>query len=279
MMRKLIRAELYGIFHGKLIWFLVAGAVVSGFLIPSIYYLMFSLFDLLTETASGIMVSDDIAKLTNAVSGLKEMMNADAVFLTCIPFTNGYGLFIVGAVSFFSARQFSNGIIRNKIIAGHSRTGVLAAMCVSSLFVSLPSALVYTLCSALCSRLIYGEFSSISGTDLFRITVLIMFIYLIYSVIPVTVSFTVKSVPKSMIISLAFPIGVGALLSLIATAAGAFPDVVTYFLCALPSFQVSALTLVAGSDAFLAIALAADALLAAATAVGVGLHFRKNDLK
>ena len=278
-MGKLIRAELYGILHGKLIWFLAAGALVSGFLVPSIYYLMFRFFDLLTEATEGIMVSEDIAALTNAVSGLKEMMNADAVFLTCIPFTNGYGLFIVGAVSFFSARQFSNGIIRNKIIAGHSRSGVLAAMCLSSLFISLPSALVYTLCSALCSRLIYGEFKSIDGADLLRMTVLVMFIYLFYSVIPVTVSFTVKSVPKSMIISLALPVAVGAILSLIATAAGSFPDVVTYFLCALPSFQLSALTVTAGSDAFLAIAVAADAVLAAATAAGVGLYFRKSDLK
>ena len=278
-MGKLIRAELYGILHGKLIRILLSGALVSGFLIPSIYFLMFRFFDFLTESAAGIMVSEDIARLTAAVSGLKDMMNTDAVFLTSVPFTNGYGLFIVGAVSFFSARQFSNGIIRNKIIAGHSRSGVLAAMCVSSLFISLPSALVYTLSSALGSRLIYGEFNSIRGADLVRMTLLIMFIYLFYSVIPVAASFMVKSIPKSMIISLVFPMAVGAILSLIATAAGSLPDVVIYFLCALPSFQVSALTVVAGSDAFLAIALVADAALAAALAAGAGLHFRKNDLK
>jgi ABC-type transport system involved in multi-copper enzyme maturation permease subunit len=46
--------------------------------------------------------------------------------------SNGLGIVAVIAVALFAGREYSSGIIRNKIIAGHSRTAVYLSSCVAS---------------------------------------------------------------------------------------------------------------------------------------------------
>ncbi|MDR0377966.1 MAG: hypothetical protein LBH70_09260 [Spirochaetaceae bacterium] len=60
-------------------------------------------------------------------------------------FSNGLGIVAVVAIALFAGREFSTGIIRNKIIAGHSRAAVYLSTCAASTALAFAVMAVYAL--------------------------------------------------------------------------------------------------------------------------------------
>ena len=278
-MKKLLSADLYALRRGRLFWVLLAGAAVFGFLLPGTYILMFKMLDVLTKQTGDLFKSEELASLNKVMNMMKSMMNTDNVMLSAIPFTSGYGLFVTGAAAFYASRQFSTGIIRNKIIAGNGRAAVFFSMFLSSLALALPAVIVNLAATAGASFLMFGEFEKFGAPELARIFAVTIMIYVVYTAIPLCVAFTLKSVPFTIILSIVMPIVLGALLSLAAAAAASLPDFIMYFLCALPSFQTAALSAIGNSNAFFITAVVADAVITAALLFGFCKLFKRSDVK
>lgn len=278
-MKKLLSADLYALRRGKLFWVLLAGAAVFGFLLPGTYLFMFKMMDLLTEQTGDLFKTEELASLNGVMNMLKNMMNSDAVVLSAIPFSSGYGLFVTGAVAFFTSRQFSAGIIRNKIIAGHGRAAVFFSTFLSSLALSLPAVIVNLAATAGASVLMFGKFQTFGTAELARVFAVTVMIYVVYTAVPLCAAFTFKSVPLTIILSIVMPIALGALLSLASAAAASMPKLIMYFLCVFPSFQTTALSYIGKSNTSFITAVVADAVITAAALLGFCRLFKRSDVK
>ena len=278
-MKKLLSADLYALRRGKLFWILLAGAAVFGFLLPGTYLFMFKMIDLLTEQTGDLFKSEELASLNGVMNMLKNMMNSDAVLISAVPFTSGYGLFVTGAVAYYASRQFSTGIIRNKIIAGHGRTSVFFSVFLSSLMLALPAVIVNLVATAGASVLMFGKFQTFGSAELARIFAVTVTIYVVYTAVPVCAAFTFKSVPLTIILSIVMPTALGALLSLASAVAGSMPKLIMYVLCAFPSFQTAALSYIGNSNSFFITAVVSDAVITAALLFGFCRLFKRSDVK
>ncbi len=277
-MKRLLNADLFALRRGKLFYLMIAGAAFAGLFIPGLYYLLFSFFDLIYDTAGDALGSGELASFSGLLESLKSMMNPDTVFVSSIPFSSGFGLFVPAAVSFFCGSQFSNGIIRNKIIAGHRRTDIYFSLFLSSLLISIPSFFVYTASTFLFTYLIFGEFS-LTATEIIKICLVALLIYIVYTSVAVSVTFITKKVPVSMITSIVLPIALGTVFSFASAMASSMPELILYLLGIFPSFQTGVITAMPASGRLLAVAVSADCLWTALITVSGAVAFSKSDVK
>ncbi len=276
-MTNILKADLFNLRRGKAIYLLLIGAVISGILLPLLYYGMFEFLKLLQNSES-LLEIEEMQKMLSSLSGLTSIINADRIFATVIPIAEGYGLVICGAACFYNARQFSNGVIRNKLIAGKSRSGIYLSMLLTSSIMAVSAALLHLVVAALFSRLLFGAFDMAFG-DLVLIIVITLVIYAVYSAIATFVAFTVKNVPASLVICIILPTVVNMILSFLGTLASTLPDFVLSLCAVLPTMQsILVMNGVPGSRILLVSFIADFVWIAVLTVIGI-LRFKKSDIK
>jgi ABC-type transport system involved in multi-copper enzyme maturation permease subunit len=79
------------------------------------------------------------------LSGALENLTVFKFLLYGFDLSNGLGIVAVIAIALFVGREYSTGIIRNKIIAGHSRAAVYLSSCAASTAFAFAIMAVYAL--------------------------------------------------------------------------------------------------------------------------------------
>ena len=234
-MTNVLKADLFNLRRGKAIYLLFIGAVAFGILLPLLYYGMYAFLDFL-QTNESLLEIEEMQTMLSSLSGLTSIINADRIFMTIIPLAEGYGLVICGAVCFYNARQFSNGVIRNKLIAGKSRFSVYMSMLITSAIMAVSTALVHLAVAALFSRILFGTYTMNFG-ELVMVIVITLIVYAVYASLCTFVAFTVKNVPASLVICIVLPTVTNMLLSLLGTIASSLPDFILPLCAIIPTMQ------------------------------------------
>ena len=275
-MTNVLKADLFNLRRGKALYLLLGGAVLAGILLPLIYYGMFEFLKFL-QTNEQMLEIEELQKMLSTLAGITEYLNADRIFLTVLPMAEGYGLIICGAVCFYNVRQFSNGVIRNKLIAGKSRFSIYMSMLITSVIMTLAAALVNLVVSALFSMILFGKFVMPFG-DLVVIFVITLLVYAVYSAIVTFIAFSTKSVPASLVISIVLPIITNTILSLLGTLASTLPDFLIPVFAILPSMQsILVMSGIVGARIIVVSVIADTAWIVILSLIGI-LKFKKADI-
>ena len=272
-MKELLSADLFNLRRGKAMYLLFAGAVLAGILMPLMYYGLIEFVKLL-EQADPSQFGDMMVPLTSIL----EYMDSDLVFKSVLPLNEGYGLIICGVVCFYNCRQFANGIIRNKIIAGKKRSAVYLSMLITSQILALSAALIYSAVCAVATVALFGALKMSAGeiVSLFVVSVLM---YAVYAAITVMIVFLLKSVPLSLVVSIVFPIIVGTIFQLVASVAQALPEKILPVCAVFPTFAQTLLVGDIKSSGIVPVfTVAVVAWVVLFTVIGI-LRFRRSDIR
>ena len=276
-MTNVLRADLFNLRRGKALYLLLGGAVLAGILLPLIYYGMFEFLKFL-QTNKQMLEIEELQKMLSTLAGITEYLNADRIFLTVLPMAEGYGLIICGAVCFYNVRQFSNGVIRNKLIAGKSRFSIYMSMLITSAIMTLSAAVVNLVVSALFCVVLFGKFVMPFG-DLVVIFVITLLVYAAYSAIVTLIAFSSKSVPASLVISIVLPIVTNTILSLFGTLASTLPDFLIPVFAILPSMQsILVMSGIVGARIIVVSVIADTVWIVILSLIGI-MKFKKADIK
>ena len=276
-MTNVLRADLFNLRRGKALYLLLGGAVLAGILLPFIYYGMFEFLKFL-QTNEQMLEIEELQKMLSTLAGITEYLNADRIFLTVLPMAEGYGLIICGAVCFYNVRQFSNGVIRNKLIAGKSRFSIYMSMLITSAIMTLSAAVVNLVVSALFCVVLFGKFVMPFG-DLVVIFVITLLVYAAYSAIVTLIAFSSKSVPASLVISIVLPIVTNTILSLFGTLASTLPDFLIPVFAILPSMQsILVMSGIVGARIIVVSVIADTVWIVILSLIGI-MKFKKADIK
>lgn len=272
-MKNVLRADFFDLRKSKMVWILPIGAVALGILLPMMYYGIFSLFRYLASLDAAKNNSTMVTM--NRVLG---MLNARTVFFGSLPISEGFGLMLTAMLGFRAARPFATGVYRNKIVAGISRPAIYLSQFLLCLLLAAVSAALYTLATALTSRLTFGALN-LSGKEILTVAILSFGIYLVYTAIPVFLAFFTQSTPLALIVSMLLPILMQTVISLLTPVLLNKPDVVMYVLAAFPTFQGAYMSNAGGDTTVMLIAIGADVLWAALLTLFGVLRFTKADMK
>ena len=276
-MKRLLSADLYQVLRGKSLYFLLAGAVLGGVLLPLFFYGTVEFLKFVVDNASDLGIPE-MDSLVNSLSILNTTMTGDNLFLMLLPMSEGYGLVITAILCHFHAKQFSNGIIRNKIVIGCPRGKIYLSMLICALLLAVLPALVYALCCALTSSLCFGALTFSAG-ELVRIVTVSTMAYVAYAGILALVAFATKNTVAAIITGAALPLVMNLVFSVVGTFASGLPESVQPVLAIFPSFQSLLVGAMAQSDAFFTVALVADVMWLVLTTIPGILLFKKADVK
>ncbi|MDR1616788.1 MAG: ABC transporter permease [Syntrophomonadaceae bacterium] len=124
-MKNLIRADFFRLFKDKIFYLLIGIAALLPIAANALFYFGYDIM---------VAQSPDAEALEKALKFVK----AFPLSLFAFEISNSAGLLAVIATALHVGREYMNGTIRNKIIAGHSRTAVYG----SAFVVSATSALI-----------------------------------------------------------------------------------------------------------------------------------------
>ena len=275
-MTNVLKADLFNLRRGKALYLLLGGAILSGILMPLLYYGMFEFLKFL-QTNESLLEMEKIQKMLTSLEGITSYVNADRIFLMILPMAEGFGLIICGAVCFYNARQFANGVIRNKLVAGKSRFSVYMSMLITSVIMTVAAAVIHLLSAALFSVIFFGKFTTPAG-DLIMIIVITILVYTVYSAIATFFAFTTKNVPASLVICIVLPIITNTVFSLLGTIASTLPDFILPLFAVLPTMQsILVLNGVLGTRILVVSILADTAWIVVLSLIGI-LKFKKTDI-
>lgn len=272
-MKRVLRADLFELSRSKMVYILPLGALLLGLLLPFMYFGIKELFGYLAEMES-LKGDPTFASAGQMLSAL----NSKTVFRSVLPLSQGLGIMLAPMLGYRAVRPFSTGVYRNKIIANNSRESIYLSQTVVCLLLAMVSAAVYTLTAALATRMTFGPLE-LSSSEIFSITALSFGVYLVYTALPVFIAFVTRSTPLTIIITMALPILMQTVISLVSPALINASETVIKLLSVLPSFQSMFMTAGEISRSVLAVSVIADVVWAVAlTVIGV-LLFKKSDLK
>lgn len=274
-MKRLLSADLFAMRKSKILYLLPILAVGIGFLLPALYYGLFRFMDWLIQVTEEL--GADIGSEMQGLDSFMSLLNGRMVFLTVLPFAQGFGIVLSALLGLYDARPFGSGIIRNKIIAGFTRGRIYVSQLATSFLISMPSFLLFTGTAALTTKWLFGEIG-LTGDEWLSLMLLSLGIYAVYTVIPAFAAFFTKSVPLTLLICILLPFFMSFVTSLLQPAIATGPDFLEKMLLILPSFQSMVLTVGATDGTLFAIALGADAVLTVLFALLGFLKFRKTDL-
>ena len=272
-MKRVLKADLFELRRSKAVYMLPLGAVLLGLFLPLMYFGLAKLFDHLAGMES--LQNDPTFAAAAEMLGV---LDAKTVFRSVLPLSQGFGLILAPVLGFRAVRPFSTGVYRNKLIAGCPRGAVYLSQTFICILLALFSGALYTLTAALACRVSFGTLG-LTPREIWCIAALSFGVYLVYAVLPVFIAFLTRSIPLTIIVSMALPILMQTVISLISPALINAGDTVIKLLSLLPSFQSLFASTSAVSDPVLAVSLAADLVWAVAlTAIGIAV-FKKSDVK
>jgi ABC-type transport system involved in multi-copper enzyme maturation permease subunit len=138
----LLNANFFRLRKGRTFYvFLSLSALFALGLIALTYFMMWmnnSANDFLSAHMEGQMEGGDLSEAL-------ENLNVFKFLLYGFDLANGLGIVAVIAIALFAGREYSTGIIRNKIIAGHSRSAVYLSSCAAATAFAFAIMAVYAL--------------------------------------------------------------------------------------------------------------------------------------
>ena len=116
-MKTLLRADLKKVFKGKALY------ILSGFaiLLPIISTLFLALILYINDLAGG------------GENPISSILNSSALYISSFSILNNLGLAILITLAIVASSDFSQGTIRNKLIAGHKREHVFFSSLITNL--------------------------------------------------------------------------------------------------------------------------------------------------
>ncbi len=265
-MGKLLKADLYRIFKNKL--FLAAALLSVAF--PVITTLMYLLIDNIMP-----MMSD----LTGtAMSGIN--LSGRELISESFILSSNMGIILPIFITIFIGFDVTGGTLRNKIIAGRSRTSIYFSHLISSGLVSSCLMLINVLIFIPFISLFFEYGAPIDGAEITRIVYFLItgaFTFFFTASISTAVTLAIKNTAPAVIISALINIGISAISSLVHNAN---PGPVNKWLCLIPTYTSTSF-LAKESFTFETFALGILSYVvtvAVISAVGL-IIFKKKDIK
>lgn len=276
-MNRLLSADFYNVRKSNVTKLLLIGAFVSGILMPLFFYGILGFLKLVGNNADFLDI-EEMRPMLESINGITAYLTAENIFMMVLPISEGFGLIICGAICYYNAQQFSNGIIRNKIIEGQPRSRIYISMLITSVVLATVSALLYLLTAAGMSRLCFGAFE-MDASHFFTIILISTMIYMAYASIQTFAAFSTKSVPFSMIICILLPIVTNTVFSIMGTFVATMPEEILPLCAIFPTFQLILIVNKLSTTGVVIVAIISDVILTALIALLGILKFKHTDVK
>lgn len=222
-MGKLLKADLYRILKSKLFLIVAIIAVALPLLTALIY------FGIDKALAIGSSAMPDLP------DGLG--LSTRGLISESFVLSSNMGLILPIFITIFIAMDISNGTLRNKIIAGRSRTSIYFSHLISSCAVSGVLILVNVLLFMAFSCLIFGGYGvPLDGAEILRIVFFLVtgvFTFFFSASISTAITLTLKSSAPSVIISTLAGMLLGIVSSLVHTLD---PELNKLWFCLIPTY-------------------------------------------
>jgi ABC-type transport system involved in multi-copper enzyme maturation permease subunit len=157
----LLRANFFRLHKGRTFYiFLSLSALFALGLIALTYFMMWM------NTTSNDFLSSQMPE--GDLSEALENLTVFKFLLYGFDLSNGLGIVAVIAIALFAGREYSTGIIRNKIIAGHSRAAVYLSSCAVSTAFAFAIMAIYALIMLIVGLPVIGLGSSLPPALILR---------------------------------------------------------------------------------------------------------------
>lgn len=263
-MDKLLKADLYRIVKSKL--FLII-CIITGAL-PILTVLLYKGVELLSSAVS------DFADIGGLVLSGRQLIGESFIL------SSNMGLILPIFITIFVAMDISNGTLRNKIIAGRSRTAIYFSHLISACAVSGVLILVNVAIFFCLTCLVFGYGTPINQAELVRIVYFLvtgLFTFFFSASVSTAITLSIKSSAPAVIISVLIGMGLSIVASLVHTAD---PTLTNKWFCLIPTYTNTAF-LAAGrfpAEAFWLGLLSLIVSCGLMTVLGLFI-FKKNDVK
>lgn len=219
-MNKLLKADFYRILKSKL--FLIVAIIAVG--LPLLTVLVYLAVDKI------LVVSADYT----GISGLN--MSGRALISESFVLSSNIGIILPIFITIFIAMDVSNGTLRNKIIAGRSRTVIYFSHLISASVISATLALVSALLFMAFTCLVFGYGAPMDGAEVVRLVYFLVTGVLTFcfsACISTAITLCVKSSAPAVIISTLVGMGLSIVSSLVHSAD---PMLNKQWFCLIPTY-------------------------------------------
>ncbi len=189
-MRNVLKTDLYRILKSKLLIIILCVAILLPLFTVLLYYAIY-------KTIS----SSDAQELAAMALGF----NTRSIITSCYSLTNNVGLLLPVFSAVMVSRDLSSGLLRNKIICGHSRAQVYFSHLITSMLFNIIVMFVYFFASLGFSRIFFEYGAEFNKTEFMTIlfyvingTVVFMFISTITNIF----ALNFKTLPPIIILTI-----------------------------------------------------------------------------
>lgn len=224
-MKNLLKADFYRLSKNKLVYISLIVSLVLPFLISG---MIFGVKEFLKS------IGDDSS------SALYDLvLNSHAIVSTTFSFANNFGIVLPVFATTIIIADITSGTIRNKLILGYNRHKIFFSHFIVTLTYCLTLIIVYTSMTALSSSLFLGTgtISQEHATSLVYFYILGVISYVMVSAFATFLSLSTFSGVGSVILTVAFCMGIGLISTLFAMVDYSSFQYVVY---AIPSFVTTA---------------------------------------
>jgi hypothetical protein len=124
-MTELLRANFFRLRKGKTFYLFLALSILFALALIGLTHFMMWMNNASNDFLSSQMPEGDLSEALENLTVFKYLLYG-------FDLSNGLGIVAVIAIALFAGREYSTGIIRNKIAAGHSRAAVYLSSCAVS---------------------------------------------------------------------------------------------------------------------------------------------------
>ena len=200
-MKNLLKADFYRLSKNKLVYI----SIIVAFILPILIAAMiFGIKEFLNNIEPESSPMYDL------------MLNAHTVVSTTFSFANNFGIVLPVFATTIIIADITSGTIRNKLILGYNRHKIFFAHFIVTLTYCLTLIIVYASMTALFSSLFLGagEISQEHMTSLVYFYILGFFAYVMVSAFATFLSLSTFSGVGSVILTVAFCLGIGLIATL-----------------------------------------------------------------
>ena len=194
-MLSLLKADFFRIYKGKLARIGLIVAVVLPILMVLMYYGVEQLNDVLTE--------EDTMGL--------ELFGATTLIKSSFSLGYNIGLVITIFSTIFVSLDISSGTLRNKLIAGHSRTAIYCSHLITTMIYNVVMIIIYSSITTVFSLIMFkgaGHLSAEEIKSLIYTAIIGIFAYIFIATVTTLLSLILGSVAPAIIITTVYTIGI-----------------------------------------------------------------------
>lgn len=190
-MLSLLKADLFRIFRGKLARIGLIISVVLPVVIVLIYY----------------AADASLASITDGEDVTFGLFSASSLIKTSFSVSDNMGLVIIIFSVIFVSLDIVNGTLRNKVIAGHSRTSIYCSHLLSSIIYNLVMIIIYTSITTLLTLLLFKRNNPFSADEIRGLVysiILGLVTYVFVATVTTFLALILGSIAPSIILTVAY---------------------------------------------------------------------------